>query len=215
VYAGEVEEYRAFITPEAVAALKQYLDQRMRMGEEITPTSPILRDAWDYTTSRAKLTKTKNEPEKPHPLTDRGVRSILEKYWKVSGVKVSSRDGGFKTAHSFRKYPGTALSNARLSADDCEVLLGHELPYYKPTLEHIEEEYMKAVPFITVGEEYQLRRELATTEEKHNQAYTGTRLELLELREKTRQQDEGMRKMQSQMAELIALMAERDRRKQE
>ena len=43
VYEDSLEEYTAFLTPEAVNALDDYFSQRIKDGEPITPSSPIFR----------------------------------------------------------------------------------------------------------------------------------------------------------------------------
>ena len=45
-YAGEIEEYTTFLTPEATIALDKYLDKRRADGESITYTSPVLRERY-------------------------------------------------------------------------------------------------------------------------------------------------------------------------
>jgi hypothetical protein len=54
-----------------------------------------------------------------------------------------------------------ALSGAGPSWEDQEVLLGHRMAYCKPTLEHMEQEYLKAAPFLTLSEAEQAKRELS------------------------------------------------------
>jgi hypothetical protein len=47
VYAGEVEQYIAFITPEAYTILEKYLNFRRQHGENVSGTSPLFCDAFD------------------------------------------------------------------------------------------------------------------------------------------------------------------------
>ena len=51
-----------------------------------------------------------------------------------------------------REFAKTQMSRAGLSWEDQEVLLGHRMAYYKPPLEHMEEVYLKAVPFLMLSE---------------------------------------------------------------
>ncbi|MDG7013283.1 MAG: hypothetical protein JRN11_07050 [Nitrososphaerota archaeon] len=50
-------------------------------------------------------------------------------------VTRSGRKGSLTHAHDFRKFRKMQLSGAGLSREDQEVLLGHRMAYYKPTLE--------------------------------------------------------------------------------
>ena len=38
--------YSSFITPEAYASLKEYVDFRSATGEKISDSSPLIRDIW-------------------------------------------------------------------------------------------------------------------------------------------------------------------------
>lgn len=49
VYAKEADEYYSFITPEAFALLKDWMDFRASYGETITEESWLMRDIWQTT----------------------------------------------------------------------------------------------------------------------------------------------------------------------
>jgi hypothetical protein len=49
VYAGVIEEYYAFITPEAYNAVKEWIDFRSCHGEKVTGDSWLMRDLWQTT----------------------------------------------------------------------------------------------------------------------------------------------------------------------
>jgi integrase len=57
VYRGEREEYSTFISPEAVAALEEYLELRRRGGEQPGPLSPLIRDEWNWRDGDVKKAK--------------------------------------------------------------------------------------------------------------------------------------------------------------
>ena len=54
------------------------------------------------------------------------------------------------------------------------------------------EEYLKAVPFLTPSEAEEAKRELSEEKEEHERAWTTTRLELLEEKERNRRLEEKM-----------------------
>jgi hypothetical protein len=46
VYAGELDQYYTFITPEAYDALKDWMEFRSSYDEQVTGTSWLMRDIW-------------------------------------------------------------------------------------------------------------------------------------------------------------------------
>jgi predicted nuclease with TOPRIM domain len=79
------------------------------------------------------------------------------------------------------------MSRAGLSWEDQEVLLGHRMAYYKPTLEHMEREYLKAVPFLTISDAQQAKRELTKEKEEHERNWKEMRLGVLSLKDENRE----------------------------
>lgn len=175
VYRGEPEEYRAFVSSEASAELKEYLKAREQTGEQLGPGSPLFRDKWDV--NRAP----KGPPPVPTALAFKTVSSMLDRWWVLSGVAAKG-NREFKSAHGFRKFFKTQASRG-MSRDDVEVLMGHSLAYYRPTLEHLEEEYLKALPLLTIAESEQLKEEIKAQEDEHKAQWTETRLQVLELKD--------------------------------
>ena len=55
VYAGEVDEYYTFITPEAFNALKEWMDFRSSYGERVSGNSWLMRDYGKQLTSNMEL----------------------------------------------------------------------------------------------------------------------------------------------------------------
>ena len=76
VYAGEVDQYHTFITPEADNALKEWMEFRYSYGEQVTGTSWLMRDIWQTTNINfgAKL-GLETAPKKP---MRGGVKRLLE-----------------------------------------------------------------------------------------------------------------------------------------
>jgi hypothetical protein len=191
IYKGEPEEYVTLISPEAVEAWGRYREERERVGEKVSAESPLVRDKWDY---GVRYDKQKIAPDLAHPMGAMAVKNLLRRAWLCSGLKTREVKGEFKSAHGFRKFAKTQMSRAGLSWEDQEVLLGHRMAYYKPTLEHMEEEYLKAVPFLTLSEAEQAKRELTKEKEEHERSWRDARLENLELKE-------GYRELKGELSE--------------
>ena len=87
VYAGEAEEYTAFISEEAATALRRYWRLRRRRGERLGPWSPALAVHRGH-----RLTKSlrhgfeRKSPGMPSPLTVVPIQSDFERGWRSSGI---------------------------------------------------------------------------------------------------------------------------------
>jgi integrase len=156
IYKGEREEYFTFLTPEAVQAFEAYFEFRKRAGEELTPSSPLFRDAWD--------TEVHGAVKDVRPLKAEGVNAAVNRILKAAGLK----EREFKAIHGFRKFFKTRAEQAMKSAY-VEILMGHSLgisnSYLKPTEKELLAEYLKAVPFLTIQEADELKRELSKKDE--------------------------------------------------
>jgi hypothetical protein len=208
IYRGEPEEYVTLISPEAVKAWRRYRVERELVGEKVTVDSPMVRDKWDY---GVRYDKQKIAPDLAHPLAGMVVKNILRRAWLCSGLKSTDVKGEFKSAHGFRKFAKTQMSRAGLSWEDQEVLLGHRMAYYKPTLEHLEEEYLKAVPFLTISEAEQARKELTKEKEEHEKERKDIQLELLLLKERDRERDKEEQAVKAEYGERFARLEEQMR----
>ena len=126
--------YPTFITPEARAALEEYLESRHRSGEDVGPDSPLF-------AHRGKRVK-------PGSLSLRWRRRL-----KSTGLNSKSAGWHELHFHVLRKFFRTGLRY--ISASDRERLMGHkgeylDDAYYKPNLDQLLAEYRKAVPELTV-----------------------------------------------------------------
>lgn len=192
VYRGDSEQYSAIISTEAVLAVNDYLDARRRIGEKVSGGSPLFRNRWDYQKLDGKRTVTRQSvaPDVARWLNVESVKCIIDRDWMRSGVKVRHGRSEFKTCHGFRKWFKTQGGRARMNPDDVEVLLGHFLPYHKPSLDALEAEYVsKAQPLLAIDERFSLKSELESTREAQEKEWTRTRLENLELKEKVGEHD--------------------------
>ncbi|MDE1852795.1 MAG: site-specific integrase [Thaumarchaeota archaeon] len=208
IYRGEPEEYVAFISPEAVEAWKRYRESRERVGEKVDAGSPLVRDKWEY---GSRWDKERIAPDLAHPLAGEAVKHLLERGWIKAGLRERKVKSEFKAAHGFRKFCKTQLSKAGLSWEDQEVLLGHRMAYYKPTLEHMEEEYLKAVPFLTLSEAEEAKRELTKEKEENEKKWKDYRLENLELKDVVRELKEDKDAMKAEYDARLSRLEEQMR----
>lgn len=168
VYAGEPEEYTAFVSGEAVAALKSYWRLRRRRGEWIGPYSPVLTVHRGHRLPRTVAACRRRYERMPSeiaaPLTSDGIQSAFEDAWKSSGVLPRDGPPEFKLCHGLRKRWQTEAKRCvgmrigtwrgvddRIAREDVEVLLGHRSSYHRPTFERLEAVYLSLQPLLLVN----------------------------------------------------------------
>lgn len=153
VYAGDSEEYHTFITPEAYRALDEWMKFRERYGEKITKDSPVMRDLWDATSKANRGLATI-----PKPLKSTGLKRLLERALWAQGLRQpleGKKRHEFSEAHGFRKFFKT-VAERHMKSLHVEMLMGHSLGlgnnYYRPPEKEVVDEYLKAVPELTILE---------------------------------------------------------------
>jgi integrase len=157
VYRGEPEEYVTFITPECYEAILEYRRRREAIGESVGPDSPLIRDAWDNNRYRQNR---KEDPRVPRPLTAKAIANEMGLFLKKIGLRGERQERyEFKQVHGFRKFFKTNAERA-MKTLDVEKLMGHAENYYKPSLDYLMAEYLKAVPHLTVSEARHLKDEM-------------------------------------------------------
>ncbi len=152
VYVGDRENYSAYITPEALQSLKDWMDYRTACGEIITGDSPVMRDIWQ----NGDLEGAKN----PRPLNTFALTRLLNRAWQAQKIRTSlpknSKRHEFKTAHGFRKYFKTQLEQARVPSIKIELLLGHSLglgdSYTRFSEEQMLSDYVLGIEYLTVNQ---------------------------------------------------------------
>ncbi|MDH3502519.1 MAG: site-specific integrase [Nitrosopumilus sp.] len=157
VYKGEREEYTTFVTPECYAILEQYKKSRESIGEKITLRSPLIRDSWDNNTYRKDKRK---EPKMAKPLASKTIANMMGEFLKKINLREADSDTHeFKQIHGFRKFFKTNAERA-CKTIDVEKLMGHAENYYKPSLDYLLVEYIKAIPYLTISETVELKDKL-------------------------------------------------------
>jgi hypothetical protein len=158
VYAGHQEQYHSFLTPECYHTLLQYRKLRESVGEKITLKSPVIRDTWDNNRYRKQRNQ---DPGIAIPLGSKSIANQMGEFLKKIKVRESKigTNYEFKQIHGFRKYFKTNAERA-LKTIDVEKLMGHAENYYKPSERYLLEEYLKAVPYLTISEASDLKNKL-------------------------------------------------------
>jgi len=160
VYRGENEQYTTFVTSECFGIIQQYINARKAIGEIITASSPLIRDAWDNNTYRKVRSK---DPKDAKPVTSKTIANMMGEFLKRinlrDGTTTPSKRYEFKQIHGFRKYFKTNAERS-MKTLDVEKLMGHAENYYKPPEDYLVEQYAKAVPYLIISESYELRGKL-------------------------------------------------------
>ena len=138
VYADEVEEYWAFLTPQASKALDEYHSARRRRGEVMDRDAPIF--------------SAIGGNAKSHQLGWNGARSAVYRIVSRSGVARCKTNGRYdiQIDHGFRKRFNTTLKlKNSINYNIAEKLMGHKNGldgvYFTPTLNELFAEFKKAV----------------------------------------------------------------------
>jgi hypothetical protein len=193
VYAGEEdEEYTSFITPEAYFALKEWMERRERAGEKVTKDSWLMRNLWDNRVCYGKGWATI-----PKKLKSSGVKVLMEHALYAQGIRTTlpagKRRHEFQAVHGYRKFFKSHAEQV-MRPINVEILMGHSTgisdSYYRPTSKDLLEDYLKAVPLLTVSEAEHAKNQMQAQEKKH-------RLDMLSINEQ-------MARMQDQIQIAIA-----------
>lgn len=176
VYKKTREAYVTFCTPETRKIIDQYLEWRKRLGEKLTPNSPLFRSEFE----------TKFGARAPaQPMTEAGVSNVILKIrFRTGIVEVQHMTEGTKngqlrsnimTVHGLRKYLDTTATGNGMDKLYVEHIMGHDIglkgSYYKPRVQEILEGndrmrgYISIMNDLTINEENRLRQELTRTKE--------------------------------------------------
>lgn len=136
--------YITFITPEVTALLKEYLDSRKRLGEELRKDSPLIRN--ERFSRQAKSMNVDG-------LTQ-NIRRLFRKAGLIEPAKGNARTRYQLHHHTLRKYFDTRLAVAGVQYAFKEYFLGHtgglDRSYFRPTEDMLKVEYRKAIPHLTI-----------------------------------------------------------------
>lgn len=166
VYAGDPDQYATFITKECCEAIEDYLQYRRSNGEDITDESPLFRDRFDPSSS-IYYWHNRGRPDSPKPMTPSAIRHYYDRLFRTLGLRNGRKRRHEFSVHSLRKYFKTHAEQAMKSIN-VEILMGHSIgladSYYKPREDELLEDYLNAVPSLTVSEEEKLKKQLVEQE---------------------------------------------------
>jgi integrase/recombinase XerD len=101
--------------------------------------------------------------------SEAGIKSVLEKIIRNTGIRQVNHTNQFKRQcvsllHGFRKWYTKQLVDSKVNPEIREMLLGHKIGlagvYYRPTAQDMLNEYMKAIPLLTISDEERLKFKL-------------------------------------------------------
>lgn len=169
VYAGEEEQYATYITPEAYRALEEWMAYREGSGEIVTKESWLMRNLWDSRVAIGRGLVTV-----PVRLKASGVKALMENALWTQGLRTKLQPGKrrheFQTDHGLRKFY-KSRSEQMMKPINVEILMDHTIgigdSYYRPTDNDLLDDYLKAVPVLTISETEEVKRELVQTEKRH------------------------------------------------
>lgn len=181
VYKKSREAYTAFCTPETRVAIDLYLNWRRKLGETVTPESPLFRVEFD----------TRFGASAPAKQIDRALvcrmlkmlryeTGIVKIQHLTESVKRGKPRSHIKTLHGMRKYLSTCLETEGVNAVYVDLLLGHNLGlksvYSKPTPTQLLEGngdkvlgYIHGIDALTINEENRLMVKVKSLTERQDE----------------------------------------------
>src|SRR3972149_901939 len=144
---------------EDYASLQRYLRYRELHGEQLTPDSPVLRNMFNPS---QPIVNWKGEASNPEPLKHSGVKRLIERVlWRYGFRTEKKRRHEFAIDHGFRKFFKTRAEQV-MKPINVEWLMGHSTgisdSYYRPTENELLDDYLKAVPLLTISEVEEVRQ---------------------------------------------------------
>lgn len=177
VYKKSREAYITFCTPETRNVIDQYLEWRKRLGEKLTPNSPLFRKEFE----------TKFGARAPPKLmTEAGVSNMVLKIRFRTGIvqvqhlTENHKNGQIRshimTVHGLRKYLDTTATSNGMDTLYVEHIMGHDIglkhSYYKPKVQEILEGndkmhgYISIINDLTINEENRLKTQVSHLREE-------------------------------------------------
>lgn len=157
-------DYYTFLTPEATAAVKEYIRYRSRTSEDERKNKALLKQKiYSNSDYLFCVRKVPNEflETKDESLRKLGMTGLMSIYRDLS-EKISKSTGkgefNFIRSHTMRKYFDSVLLNSGCDFFHTEYFMGHKLPatqahYFTANVDKLKELYAQFVPYLTIQKE--------------------------------------------------------------
>jgi hypothetical protein len=184
VYPGDDEEYFSFITPEAYCQLEGWIEYRRESGEKIDGDSWLMRQLWNTKEGQYHQGTIKDSVK----LKSSGVKRLIEDALWTQGIRkktdLKRNRYEFQTDHGLRKWFKTRCEISGMKSINIEKLMGHSIgisdSYYRATENELLDDYLKAVPVLTISSENRLQKDMEKLMEQSKNNASNMNLQLLE-----------------------------------
>jgi integrase len=169
VYKGEREEYYTFTTFECAAVIQDYLDYRIKAGEDIESNlkAPLIREKFN--------SKNKSISKRPKFVHLKTLHTSMNDLLIKAGLRIRiKKEDKHKhenmESHGFRKFANTQMIKAGVDYNAKEYLLGHrkslglDTSYDRTPEEDRLQEYLKAMDLLTISPENRLQLQMQEQE---------------------------------------------------
>jgi integrase len=203
VYRGyKKDQYITYCNPECYEAINSYLEFRKRFGEQkMDPETFLLREQFDITdpeqARELKIIVNEKTGRVVSSISEATIRHIVFKLALKVGLrtKINTKDNNSLFAkrnrhsnqlcHALRKFAISNMIRAKLEYNARERLVGHRVPgldihYDRRNQDEILDEYVKAIPYLTINEENRLKLENQKIKQR-NDILEGEREEVISL----------------------------------
>ena len=140
------------------------MEYRKESGEKIDSNSWLMRQLWNTKEGHYHHGTIKDASK----LKSSGVKRLIEDALWTQGIRKKSNlkrnRYEFQTDHGLRKWFKTRCEIAGMKSINIEKLMGHSIgisdSYYRATENELLDDYLKAVPLLTISNEHSLQKQM-------------------------------------------------------